>query len=587
MTLQTPDVQQDEAVLATTVEDDAILLLLVAKDDAFDAAYVMGENHAQKTQPIRSTIIGDIAGSELQLPDDASMATHAVVSLPRNADVNSIVRQLKALNLSRICFLTDISIHFGDPVRGSQETLIREAFSQEETVVKILRHGIFQPSLARWNGFAWASPLLADSPRTTVVSSVDLRKPLYQLLFAEPESTQDTITLLGPNRSWKSLLDGMGETSLFYGLLETAAWAASWLGLGIVLRTILRWRNRLPHRQMFNFNEIRPTSETELLSLCNQHNRPHVAICGYNNGVNHFGWKHDGKTIVPTVESGDTIKVDGNSVTVDAGVTLKQAITALRVEDREFYVVPNYSYIAMGTVFFVPVHGSGSEVSTLGDTIEWVRLYDPETNTIIEANREDELFRDSMYNMQSPLVLLQLRLRVRSVASYFVEQTEHSNSTAEEVWKMFTDPETSNIEIRKNKAASDTLQLSKYYTSDGGSDGRLAVPRDSLGRLWDRLEENRVSAWLFHTLVRKLAFHVELFLREDEFAIFWEHHKRLPVSKIQLRFVRHDGMKHSPFSDVDCVSADLFMTKGKRDEFLTFVREFIPNVRVNPGKQSM
>ena len=115
----------------------------------------------------------------------------------------------------------------------------------------------------------------------------------------------------------------------------------------------------------------------------------------------------------------------------------------------------------------------------------------------------------------------------------------------------------------------------------------MAVPRDSLGRLWDRLEENAVSAWLFHALVRNLAFHVELFLREDEFAAFWDHHRQLPVSKIQLRFVRHDGMQHSPFSDADCVSADLFMMKWKRDEFLAFVKEYIPNVRVNLGKQSM
>ena len=115
----------------------------------------------------------------------------------------------------------------------------------------------------------------------------------------------------------------------------------------------------------------------------------------------------------------------------------------------------------------------------------------------------------------------------------------------------------------------------------------MSIARDSLGRVWDKLEENRVSAYLFHLFVRKMAFHVELFMTRDEFEIFWQHHTDLPLNKIQLRFARADGMKHSPFGHADCVSADLFMTKKHRETFLSFIETRLPNVRFNPGKQSV
>jgi len=105
--------------------------------------------------------------------------------------------------------------------------------------------------------------------------------------------------------------------------------------------------------------------------------------------------------------------------------------------------------------------------------------------------------------------------------------------------------------------------------------------------LWDRLEENRVSAYLFHLLVRKMAFHVELFMTKDEFRIFWEHHTSLPVKKLQLRYMHKDGMPHSACEEVDRVSADLFMGKKHRSVFIDFLNQHLPDVKLNPGKQSV
>jgi len=153
---------------------------------------------------------------------------------------------------------------------------------------------------------------------------------------------------------------------------------------------------------------------------------------------------------------------------------------------------------------------------------------------------------------------------------------------------MFTDAEASNVEIRKNKAASTSIDLRRYYADSAATaTGALKMPRDSIGRVWDRLEETPIVSWLFHWFVRTFAFHVELFLKADEFVIFWKHHQTMPISKIQLRKVLQDGITNSACAHENCISADLFMTRSNREVFVNFVSTHLPNVRFNPGKQSL
>ena len=60
---------------------------------------------------------------------------------------------------------------------------------------------------------------------------------------------------------------------------------------------------------------------------------------------------------------------------------------------QELYVVPNYSYVCLGTSFFVPIHGSAVDYSTVADTICRVVLYDPDSDRIISAARDDDCLR--------------------------------------------------------------------------------------------------------------------------------------------------------------------------------------------------
>jgi hypothetical protein len=114
----------------------------------------------------------------------------------------------------------------------------------------------------------------------------------------------------------------------------------------------------------------------------------------------------------------------------------------------------------------------------------------------------------------------------------------------------------------------------------------LELPRDTIGRLWDRLEENPVTSFLMHALTRHFAFHVELFFSPEEFTTFWASHRTQPLRKLQLRYIRRDGMPHSPFRDHDCVSVDLFMLRRHRRQFLTYLKETCPAAQTNPGKHS-
>jgi len=423
------------------------------------------------------------------------------------------------------------------------------------------------------------------------------------------------MTLLGTRSSWREVIPCSEALNILNRLLTPVVALLQIFGIPwLLFWGICLLQRIVPSMRQWHFHTLKPRSVRELISLYNRYNCSDVQIAGYNNGVNHFGWKFPGKTVVQTIGlPGKTQLSDASLMnletrlletagllpeslktpakthfTADAGLTLNHCIRELNKADREFYVVPNYSWISMGTVFFVPVHGSGSEVSTLGDTIEDVLLYDGDDEQFLLARRGEAIFRESMYNTSRHLLLLRLTLRVKPKSKYFVRRSMMESPSAADVLHLFAEEEPSHVEIRKSKASGTAISVSRYYV-DTISDGRdsMEVPRDSLGRVWDRLEETPIVSHLFHWFVRTFAFHVELFLKADEFAIFWEHHRRLPVSKIQLRRVLKDGIAHSACEFEDCISADLFMTRRNRDVFCRFIATHLPNVRTNPGKQSL
>jgi len=332
---------------------------------------------------------------------------------------------------------------------------------------------------------------------------------------------------------------------------------------------------------------LRPASRGELLSLNNKYNFRCVKIVGYNNGVVHFGHKYPNKTIVSTIGCNQRARVDRTSAVFDAGVTLRQAIDVLRRSGKEFFVLPNYSYISVGTPFFVPIHGSASEHSTLGETIESVILYDPIDDRLIRARRGDEAFARFMYDLERPLLLLRVRYRVKDKSRYFRRNARLEDADSDTILDCFADRQACNVEIRKRRAACTAVDVYRYYTSGERAGDAIEFPQDSLGQLWDRIEQKRLLAAAFHGLMRHFGYHVELFLTPLEFDVFWRTHSSLPIAKIQLRYIKRDRLANSPFREHDCVSADLFMLRKHKDIFDQYIKENLREVRFNPGKHSM
>ncbi len=506
------------------------------------------------------------------------------------AALDAVVELARAEQVGTVCLVGSYLVHLGDHRAAQAEAAALARLQPLVRRIIVFRPGqILTPSsrttqqLRRW---AWLHPLVPSRLATGFVEGDELFAAIEKEIGTESQIRRATCTILGVNRSWKALLKDNATTA---GQRAVAAVMSllSWFGIGFIAGLLLGGLTLLfPRLRALNCSTLYPGSNRELLELYNKYSYRHVKIVGYNNGVVHFGQSHPSKTIVSTIRCNQKARTRGSVGIFDAGVTLRQAIDVVGLAGKEFRVLPNYSYVSVGTAFFVPIHGSASEYSTLGDTIDRVLLYDPAEDRFISARRDDPAFRDSIYNQQRDCLLLRLRFRLKDRSVYYRKHTQRVNPPSAELLALLQDSGVSNVEIRKRKAADDTVDVYQYYTSATGDAAAEEFPRDSLGKLWDRLEANPITAYLFHALTRWLAFHVEAFFSSEEFQRFWDTHKGLPVVKFQLRYIRRDGLPHSPFLRHDCVSVDMFMLRKHKPAFEAYIKENFRAVQFNPGKHS-
>jgi len=508
--------------------------------------------------------------------------------------VDRLQNFLREHSLQTVYVVSDFAAHFSDDGVREHEERLREVIRASGARIVIFRPSFIvsksEPSVSPWLHRLWFLRFLFPQNWTSAfIEDEELFDAVLKASKRKPNDRERVLTLLGRNQSWRDVFQEYGKPAAFQQPLAWTTWIVSWLGLGFLAAMLFRlaayWQ---PSLRRFQFGTLEPTTRLELLQLANPYNFQHIQIAGYNNGVVHFGWRFPGKTIVLTRQAGKQAVLNGNLIKADAGVTLNQAVQTAKTGGKEFFVLPNYSYVSIGTAFFVPIHGSGSEVSTLGESIEKVTFYDPALDCIRSLKRSDPEFAETIYNREKPLLLLRLYVRVRDKTPYYSHKSTHESLAGESIWDAFADADACNIEIRKAGSKAESIDVYKYYHQSPSGNGEvLEVPRDSLGRLWDRLEDNPISSWLFHFLTRKLGYHVELFLNRQEFLAFWKVHERIPLAKMQLRFMHRDGFSHSPCEDEDRVSIDIFMSRKRRDEFLGFMQHHFPAARFNPGKHSM
>lgn len=532
------------------------------------------------------------AGAVRILAGELPEAGRLVVFLPRErraaeAMLDLVAAAAQAQRPECVCLVSSFAVHCGDANAEHIESLYRTRLESRTDRLIVFRpgHVLCEHSpAARWTRRLGMLVRLIPAQLTSCFVDGD---ELFAAIAREMEQSDGrnrTFTLLGANRSWRDL--AAPPRSLPGRMLLTIARLVLAL---LLLGPLVAWllRRLAPRLSTVDVHLLRPKSTAELLALYNPYNARHVKIVGYNNGVVHFGHRYPGRTLVSTLHCGRRARVRGDFAQFDAGVTIRRAQDVLSADGKELQVLPNYSYVSLGTAFFVPIHGSASKYSTVAETIESAILYDPVNDRLFAARAGTADFARHLYNAASPVLVLRLTMKVKPKSRYDVKQETVLRPLAATVWNWFHDRLASNVEVRKAGAASPAVTVYRYSLVESAEAEGLDVPRDRLGRVWDRLEETPGVSWLFHTLSRRLAHHVELFLTEAQFHVFWETHGSQPIAKIQLRFIKQDGYPYSPFRDHDCISADLFMRKKHRPAFEAYLNQHLPGVKMNPGKHSM
>jgi hypothetical protein len=514
---------------------------------------------------------------------------------PSEDDRRELDGQLALADQSQCRFIGVVStfrVHLGDKAAAAAEArvLARTKGSRARTVVfrpgYVLSSHSRASALLRRLGFLY--PLVPRRFRGCCIVGDELFAAIEKECDRTDLSRPRAMTLLGPNLSWRDWLAKHRSPGIGQACLTAISMLLSLLFLGQLAGLLFTLLARLrPALRCWSFDTLRPQSIRELLELYNPYNSRRVKVVGYNNGVVHFGQRFPGKTIVSTVGCNRAASLGPDLLAADCGVTVRKAMDFLAGTGRELPVVPNYSYVCLGTAFFVPIHGSAASFSTIADTIVRAIFYDPASDQLIAATRDEPAFRERLYDLGADVLLLRLYLQVTPKSRYFVQRQTLQGARSDTILAELRDERAANVELRKSNAAGDEVTICKYYRDPGRPTGpMLEIPRDALGRLWDRLEENPITSFLMHALTRHLAWHVELFFTDEEFARFWETHRSLPLRKIQIRYIRRDNMPKSPFRNHDCVSVDLFMFRRHRRKFEAYLAETFTVVRANPGKHS-
>lgn len=506
-----------------------------------------------------------------------------------SAQADTILSLVKAYSIRFVTIVSPLQSSFGDPQwidfektilsqlekLGGRGVIFRcgHIISNHSQVVKNLRR------------FAFLAPLVPNGLSSCFINGDEV----FDAIASEqnsPSRQNRIFTLLGPNRPWQEVLKEHGRNTRWQLILRAICSILSFFLLGHIASFCL---NELIHwgllGQRWNFNILQPPSMKELLSLVNRYNHRYVKVVGYNNGVNHFGYHYPGKTIISTVHCNRIIQTSENTVKVDCGTTIGAAQKFLAAKDKELCAAANYTYISLGTAFFIPIHGSARDYTTVSEAITRVLLYEPTTDRYISTSRDEAAFQHHIYNLNSDFVLLRLYLQVKPKAQYFFTKQELINPSGQCLLDAFSDKTVANIEIRKSKAKGNVVHLQTYHNNPAQTSlDSLELPRDTLGSLWDKLEKNPGTSWFLHAPVRYLLWNVELFLSFEEFLTFWQAHSSLPIFKIELRYVRRDSFPNSPFHHHDCIGVDFLIFRKDRDTLNQYLTRHFPNVPYHTGK---
>lgn len=484
--------------------------------------------------------------------------------------IDVIIALVKTYGVKDVTIVSSCQSYF-TPENNELEKSLLHSLKEINTKAVIFRcgHIISDRSIAKQNlqRFAFLYPLIPDYLRSCCVAG----ETVFQAISTEQNSASPRsriIALLGTNQPWQEFLqDNFADTPIQL-VLRSFSLTLSFFAIGHLLALLLNWLIELKLvSQSWNLKTIKPKSLGELISLINKYNFKYVQVVGYNNSTNHFGSRNRGKTVISTVNCDRTIQTAANTIKVDCGVTVYQIQNFLAKKQQELRSIPNYSYVSMGTTFFVPIHGNSLESTIVADNITKVILYEPKQERFIVASRDTAAFQKYIFNPASGVVLLRLYVLVKPKDRYFLHKENLTNPSSQVLLAAFHNNTATNIDIRKSNAQSQDVCINKYYSqpSQETESEEFKLPRDGIGNLWDRLEQKPLISWLLlHAPNLYLFWNVEVFLSKSEFAQFWEAHSSLPILKIELRYKKQNPYLNSPFRESDRIAVDFIVLRKHR-----------------------
>ena len=322
----------------------------------------------QVAAPARAHALADLAGMAPQTGAGGRALTLIVFVPPRLSEadrraVDDLFRLAAQCGTEFIGIVSTFRIDLGDGGAAQAEDFVVARAQSLPARVRVFRPGNVlshgSRATTRLRQFGFAHPLVPAWLHGCCVTAQELFAGIDSERQAGGTRGVRFYTLLGPRRPWRDWLAEHRPTGLRQACLT---WACAVLSLlfighlaGIALVLLARhW----PSLCSCNVGTLRPESFRALLALYNPYNYRHVKVVGYNNGVVHFGHRYPGKTVVATTGCNRVRLVGADVLSADCGTTVRQARDLLSAAGRELPVMPNYSYVCIGTAFFVPIHGS-------------------------------------------------------------------------------------------------------------------------------------------------------------------------------------------------------------------------------------
>ena len=296
--------------------------------------------------------------------------------------LDDLLGRLTGKKLDTVCVVSSSRIHLGDRNAAATEAFALDRVKALGVRTVVVRAGhVLSPhsrTTSRLRQLGGFGALVPERLRSCFVSGDELFAAIESERRGEGRQKVKVVTLLGANESWRSQLkqhrqDGSAQFCLriVCGLL-----ALLMVGhlAGLVLDVLAR---RSPGLRHWNFDTLLPASLGELLSSTTVQFRSTSRWSATTTASITSAIGIPGKTVVSTVHCNRIVRTGSDRVKADCGTTIRKALDFLAASGQELPVVPNYSYVCLGTAFFVPIHGSAADFSTVADTITKVRALRP------------------------------------------------------------------------------------------------------------------------------------------------------------------------------------------------------------------